>query len=276
MGIDVIVCAKNREKTLENILKQIKCEIPIENLIIVYGTSSDRTKEIALKHTDKVHWDEDEGLGAARNIGIHKSSSPIVAMIDTDIILPKGWYQNLIKHFSDKEVAAVVGTCIYGHGCPPLQKFYESCSTSWEKVWSTSNVLFRRDAVLKVGNFNKKIQGAGEDYDLHNRLTAAGFKYVWEREVVVYHPMSLFEHVKRTIWWAKGITSIEDKEAFTLRHLLSRLMNIIKRGLLFTVVHPVLSVYTPINDIIWLMIEFRVRSQRQKNYYKKQVTETKL
>ena len=80
LGIDVVVCAKNREKPIANLLRQITSEIPIENLIVVYGTSSDRTREVALQFTDKVYWDEDEGLGAARNLGIRKSSSEIVSV----------------------------------------------------------------------------------------------------------------------------------------------------------------------------------------------------
>ena len=264
MGIDVVVCAKNCEKTMENILKQIESEIPVENLIIIYGTSSDRTREIALQYTDKVYWDKDEGLGAARNLGIRKSSSEIVAMIDTDIILPKNWYRNLIRHLNNSKVAAVVGTCIYGYGCPPLQKFFEYFSTRWDKLWSTNNILFKRDTVLKIGNFNKKIKGAGEDYEIYNRLIDAGFEYIWDRKVVVYHPMTLLEYSKHNIWWAKGITSLEDKKAFSLHELLWRLLDIIRRGFFFATIHPVLLVYIPVNELIWVMIEFRTRCQRQK------------
>jgi cellulose synthase/poly-beta-1,6-N-acetylglucosamine synthase-like glycosyltransferase len=268
MGIDVVVCAKNREKTMENILRQIKREIPVENLIVIYGTSSDRTKEIALQHTDIVHWDGDEGLAAARHLGIQISSTEIVAMIDTDVILPKNWYHNLIKHFNNNDaVVAVVGTCVYGYGCPPLQKFYESFNRRWDKAWSTSNILFRRDAVLKIGNFNKKIKGAGEDYDIYSRLIEGGYQYIWEEKVVVYHPMTLLEYLKHNIWWAKGSASVKEEKPFTLRQLLSRLLGIIKRGLVFATIHPVLSLYIPINDLIWTLIDIRVRSQRQKKLY---------
>jgi cellulose synthase/poly-beta-1,6-N-acetylglucosamine synthase-like glycosyltransferase len=265
MGIDVVVCAKNSENTMENMLRQIRREIPVENLIIIYGTSFDHTKEISLKYTDKVYWDEDKGLGAARNLGIRKSASEIVAMIDTDVILPKKWYQNLVRHFKNDKIAAAVGTCIYGYGCTPIQKYYEYNSIHHkEGEWGTHNVLFRRNAILKIGNFNKQINGAGEDYDIYKRLIKAGFEWKWDKEVIVYHPITIFQHLKHNIWWAKGITSLKSEKLFSIHQLLGCFLNILKRGIKYSNLHFFLLFYVPFIDLIWLFIDFRSRSLKQK------------
>jgi GT2 family glycosyltransferase len=58
--------------------------------------------------------------------------------------------------------------------------------------------------VLKIGNFDPCIPGAGEDYDLYLRLLLAGYKWVWEKDAVVYHPMGMLEYLKHARWWAKG------------------------------------------------------------------------
>ncbi len=264
LGIDVIVCAKNREKPMANVLRQIVNEIPVENLIIIYGSSSDRTQEIALEYTEKVYWDEDEGLGAARNLGIRQSSSEIVAMIDTDVILPKDWYQKLIRQFDDKKVAAATGTCIYGYGCTPLQKWWEHFGSFGQVQWGCHNVMFRRNAVLSIGNFDKRIKGAGEDFDVYKRILEAGFKWVWDKEVVVHHPMSALEFMKHNIWWAKGVSSQNGEEPFSIGQLLVRTVFMIRSNIEHITIHPILSLYLPLIDMIWLMTDFKTRCSKQR------------
>ncbi len=204
MDLDVVVCAKNRAEMLGRVLQQIICEIPFRELIVIYASSKDKTKEVAEKYTKKVFWDEDKGLGAARNLGIRKSSSELVAMIDTDVVLSKNWYKHLLRHFEDPKVAAVMGANIYGYGFPPIQRLSEYWRWRRPEDWGCINTIFRRGLVLEVGNFDETISGAGEDYDLYKRILAAGYKWVWDREVVIYHPMTLFEYLNHLRWWAES------------------------------------------------------------------------
>ena len=69
MDLDVVVCAKNRAEMLERVLRQIIREIPFRELIVIYASSQDKTKEVAEKYTKKIFWDDDRGLAAARNLG---------------------------------------------------------------------------------------------------------------------------------------------------------------------------------------------------------------
>ena len=261
MSIDVVVCAKNRAKMLDSLLPQVTHEIPLRNLIVIYGTSQDQTKETALQYTNKVFWDEDKGLGAARNLGIEKASSEIVAMIDTDIFLPKKWHERLIRHFKNPEVAAAMGTCIYGYGCLPLQRFWEHNSAHWQEQWGCHNILLRRSSILEIGNFNKDARGAGEDYDLYKRLLNAGFKWIWDKKVVVYHPMNLLEYMQHSVWWAKGVSLMRCEKPIGLSNLLVQIAMTIKRGTSYLRIHPLLTVYIPFIDTLWLMIDFKTTRQ---------------
>ena len=262
MDIDVIVCAKNEAKTLDAALNQILDKVKPRKLIVVYGTSKDNTKEIAMRHSDSVFWDGDEGLGAARNLGMRNSTTKIVAMIDTDVVLPKDWSEKLIRHFNDPEVAAVMGTCIYGYGCLPLQKLWEYKI----QQWGTHNVLFRRRAVIKVGSFNKSVKGAGEDYDLYSRLLKAGYKWVWDKSVIVLHPMSLIEYIRHNIWWAKGVSSVRGEAPLSLSGLIKGIVHGFLEGREYFRAHPLLLFYVPIIDAIWAFAEFAGRKQKaQKN-----------
>ena len=207
MKVDVVVCTKNQAKALDQVLTQIVREIPFENLIVVYGNSTDNTREIASKYTDKVFWDADKGLGAARNMGIQKATSEIVAMIDSDVTLDKGWYSQLIGHFQNPDVAAVMGTCVYGYGCKPLESYWEYQRCNEIINYGCQNTMFRRELVLKVGNFNKAIKGAGEDYDLFQRLLSAGFEWLWIRDASAYHPMTLWNTLSMCVG-GQGVSHI--------------------------------------------------------------------
>jgi cellulose synthase/poly-beta-1,6-N-acetylglucosamine synthase-like glycosyltransferase len=234
-------------------------QIPFENLIVVYGTSLDSTKETAYKYTNNVFWDGDKGLGAARSLGVKKATSEIVAMIDSDVVLTKGWFRQLIGHFQNPKVAAVNGTCIYGHGCKPLESYWEYIRRTAPVNVGCHNTMFRREAVLKVGNFDETIQGAGEDYDLYFRLLAAGYRWVWVKEATVYHPMSMLEFLKHVRWWSRGRTATDRLYAqiadASLARVYGRLVLSIPlsvgEGLkLSFLVHPALLFYSPLINVV--------------------------
>jgi GT2 family glycosyltransferase len=124
--------------------------------------------------------------------------------------------------------------------------------------------MFRRNAVLSIGNFDKRIKGAGEDYDLHKRLLNAGFRWIWAKEVVVYHPMNPLEHLKHNIWWAKRVTSLNGEKPFSLGGLLFRIVFMIRNNMEYVTIHPILSAYLPLIDMIWLMTDFKTRCSRQR------------
>ena len=253
MKVDVVVCAKNQAKCLERILRQINASVPHENLIVIYATSADETEKIAKTYTNNVFWDEDTGLGAARNLGVRKATSEIVAMIDADVILTEGWYQQLIEHFQISSVAAVMGTCIYGYGYKPLESYWEYLRRTAHVNYGCQNTMFRREIVLKVGNFDQSIRGAGEDYDLYLRLLAAGYEWVWERKATVYHPMSMSEYLKHVRWWDQGRPYADEmaREHISLlrfyeRQVLFILQAFLTGAKLSVFVHPTLLLYFPI------------------------------
>lgn len=259
MDLDVVVCAKNRAEMLERVLQQIIREIPFRELIVIYASSEDRTKEVAEKYTKKVFWDEDRGLGAARNLGIRKASSELVAMIDTDVVLTKDWYKHLLRHFEDPKVAAVMGANIYGYGFLPLQRLFEYWRWERPEDWGCNNTIFKRDFVLEVGNFDETIRGAGEDYDLYKRILAAGYKWILDREVVVYQPMTLSEYLNHLSWWDTAAPFIQELvvqvRAYSLFRIYCRfaysILKSFQEGVrLSVIVHPTMLFLRPMFQIV--------------------------
>lgn len=104
LSIGMIV--KNEEKHLENCLSALKnlTDHISSELIIVDTGSIDRTKEIALKYTDKVYdfeWIDD--FAAARNYGLKKAKGKWFMFLDADEYFDEDCSQ-MIKFFSYPEL----------------------------------------------------------------------------------------------------------------------------------------------------------------------------
>jgi hypothetical protein len=56
MNVDVVVCTKNSAKSMKRGMQQIADEIPFKNLIVIYGSSADGTKDISEEYTGNVFW----------------------------------------------------------------------------------------------------------------------------------------------------------------------------------------------------------------------------
>lgn len=104
LSIGMIV--KNEEKHLENCLSALKnlTDHISSELIIVDTGSTDRTKEIALKYTDKVYdfeWIDD--FAAARNYGLKKAKGKWFMFLDADEYFDEDCSQ-MVKFFSYPEL----------------------------------------------------------------------------------------------------------------------------------------------------------------------------
>jgi len=104
LSIGMIV--KNEEKHLENCLSALKnlTDHISSELIIVDTGSTDRTKEIALKYTDKVYdFEWIDNFAAARNYGLKMAKGKWFMFLDADEYFDEDCSQ-MIKFFSHPEL----------------------------------------------------------------------------------------------------------------------------------------------------------------------------
>lgn len=83
--ITVIIPAYNEEKSIGNVIKKIKQEQIIEEIIVVANSCTDKTKDVALKAGAKVYSCNKKGKGYAMDTGIKKSKGDILVFLDADI-----------------------------------------------------------------------------------------------------------------------------------------------------------------------------------------------
>ena len=80
--VSIIVTTKNEEKNIENCLKSVKNQNYPQNkieIIVVDNNSIDKTKQIALRYTDKVYNFGPE-RSAQRNFGVEKSKWKVYSL----------------------------------------------------------------------------------------------------------------------------------------------------------------------------------------------------
>ena len=87
--ISAVVCTKNSLASIERCLTSLK-EAGVHELIVVDAHSTDGTTEIANRIADKVLFDDGNGLGAARNIGIAETTGDYILNFGSDNVLPPG------------------------------------------------------------------------------------------------------------------------------------------------------------------------------------------
>lgn len=119
MRLSIVIPAYNEEgylgKCLESIERQLDDKDYDVEVIVVNNASTDNTNDIASSFSDVIVVDEPrKGLVQARHAGLAASSGELVANVDADTILPKGWLKKVMSEFDkNEELVALSGPYIY-------------------------------------------------------------------------------------------------------------------------------------------------------------------
>ena len=107
--ISIVIPTYNSEKTLTECLESINNQdYPGEKIeiIIADGGSTDKTLEIAKRYTGKIFFNPLRTGEAGKAVGIKHAKGEIVALIDSDNILPsKDCLRRMVEPFEDSEIA---------------------------------------------------------------------------------------------------------------------------------------------------------------------------
>jgi glycosyltransferase involved in cell wall biosynthesis len=141
--LDVIVRTMNSAKSIESCLQSICDEVPVRNIILVDGGSKDDTIKIASRFDNvSVHVKPDLNLGKATKYGFSQAGTEWVAVIDSDVILRKGWFESMKENLHNSD--AVEG-CRIDHYSFDIQS--DCTKTDYPRFGQT---LIKRLPVLEV------------------------------------------------------------------------------------------------------------------------------
>ncbi|RLE87338.1 MAG: glycosyltransferase family 2 protein [Thermoprotei archaeon] len=170
--VSVIITTKDEEKNIENCLKSVINQTykNIE-IILVDNYSTDKTREIAKKYTDKIYLKGPE-RSAQRNYGAQKARGKYLLFLDADMILSPTVIEECVQK-CEKEgyIALYIPERIIGEG------FWIKVR-DFERQFYTGTVIdavrfIRRDIFFKAGEFDEELTGP-EDWDLDRRIRQLG------------------------------------------------------------------------------------------------------
>jgi glycosyltransferase involved in cell wall biosynthesis len=208
--VSIVIPTLNSAKTIRKTLESIKLlNYSNVELIVVDGKSDDGTLDIVKEYKNvynlRIVIEERRGRGVAYNRGVLESKGKYIAFLDSDAtIATPGWISDAVKVMETDDKVAVVFTKVYSP--PDSTIMQKAIDTFLCKGFTTANgAVYRRDAVLKVGGFNEKMNYLQEDELLH-RLKKAGYTFYvnYSDYIYHYHRNSLRSYIMQNVEAAKG------------------------------------------------------------------------
>jgi glycosyltransferase involved in cell wall biosynthesis len=147
--------------------------------------------------------DHDTGPGEKRDVGMHAGGGDYLAFIDDDAVPRADWLRSAIQIFDDQAVGAVAGPGVTPAGSRWAERaggaFYESWLGSGPyryrfrpgrrrdvDDYPAYNLIVRRSAAEHVKGWGTGFYG-GEDTVICLALVEAGWRIVYDPQVVVFH-----------------------------------------------------------------------------------------
>ena len=207
MKLSFVIPAYNEEAALPKCLESVMAEISANNLklgedievVVVNNASTDKTKEVAQKfHGVRVVDEPHKGMVRARKAGFDASAGELVANIDADTLVPRGWLKKVLTEFDgDKHLVAMTGPYIYydlnvwGRALVKMWYFpgwllhIVAEPLGHAVMLQGGNFVLRRSAWDGVGGFDPTIEFYGEDADVARRIRKKG-RVLWSWGLPMY------------------------------------------------------------------------------------------
>ena len=191
--ISFVVPAYNEEALIASCLRSIQAEIARTDcraeIIVVDNNSTDGTRRIASSVSGVIIVDEPQrGLVQARSAGCLAARGELIANIDADTMLTKGWLRIALAEFSrSPDLVALSGPCIY-YDLPRSTRlvatvFYRIAFATYlfvrfvlgaGSMIQGGNFIISKRALKAAGGFNSNFRFYGEDTELARRLSKVG------------------------------------------------------------------------------------------------------
>ncbi|MEC5423319.1 glycosyltransferase [Virgibacillus sp. C22-A2] len=221
--VSVIIPAYNEEdvigRTIESILKS---NYPNVEVIVIDDGSKDQTSLVVSRKYDAnnkvfLFHKNNGGKASAINLGVRKAKGDIFIAIDADTIVSPDSISMLIRHFSDKNIAAVSGNVRVGNKRNLLTSWqhieYVTGFNLEKRAFATLNCVpvvpgafgaWRKEVVEELGYFSDET--LAEDTDLTLKIIRQGHKVVIDEQAYAYTeaPATIRDFLKQRFRWTFG------------------------------------------------------------------------
>jgi glycosyltransferase involved in cell wall biosynthesis len=203
IDFSVIVPVYNRPDEIDELLNSLVSQNRKNfELVLIEDGSNRPSDEVVNKYREQLSIKyiakSNTGRSDSRNVGLKNSSGNYFVFVDSDCIIPRGYFETLEKELNSDYADCFGGPDKAHESFSDIQKAISYAMTSFwttggirggkvnmEKfVPRTFNMGFSREVYDVVGGFKDMF---GEDIDLSMRIRNAGFSTKLYRDVYVYH-----------------------------------------------------------------------------------------
>jgi len=220
MKFSIIICAKNEEQNIAEMLNSIKSlQTSAKNyeVIVVDDHSNDKTTEVARRSNLKVRILKTigHGVAATRNTGIMAAKGRIIVFVDCDGVLDKKCLTELSIKLADPKTDIIQGNI--------WEQYHTTKANGWLSLWRKTTFMekmMNKDGTLNSFNgrllaikmsslkkltksnffFNSTLGGAGgEDRECGERLYRKGAIIKLASKAIIKHkdPVDLSKLIKK-------------------------------------------------------------------------------
>lgn len=244
-SMTVAICTKDRPDWVARLLSSLlplQEEHAFELLVVDNAPSDDRTREVCAQHPSIRYVREPvPGLNFGRNRALAEATGEVVAYLDDDVVVDRGWFAGLLRAWQDNPDAGLVTGLVmplrldtqaqvlferrggfrrgfrrlrYGRTAflDPLHPFGPG------KFGAGANMSMRRSLVQQLGGFDEALDTGrplpgGGDLDIFFRVLQAGAILAYEPRMAVFHDHreELGTLARQYYTWGLGLCAFVDK-----------------------------------------------------------------
>lgn len=182
------------------------------DLVAVDNGSTDGSRGILESFSDDTTIIDcpDGNVGRVRNVGVHSTTGEYVVFLDADCIVAGNYFLAVAASLS-KSGAHATGSTVALPESPgwieqTWSKLHRRQAAGRVSYINSGNFICAREALETVGGFDEALE-SGEDAELCQRLSEAGFSVYEDPKIVARHlgnPKSLSQFFQRQIWHGAG------------------------------------------------------------------------
>ncbi|SPP65634.1 glycosyltransferase [Nitrospira lenta] len=192
----------NAARYLHEVLPAVMAQTyPLAEVLVVDDGSVDDSAHIVEQATATARYpmrlirhDRNRGLGAARNTAIEHTTTPIIAAIDSDVVLEPDWLATLLPLLREPGIAGAGGRLIERYVIGPgdvwrdtfMRQSHGDVAREVGGLFG-SNTVFWTDMLRSVEGYDPRCRTNGEDAIMAERLKAIGLRFRYTPDARCWH-----------------------------------------------------------------------------------------
>lgn len=196
--VSIIIPNWNGEQKLQENLPQVLKTKGVDEVIVVDDGSTDGSVALIEKEFPQIKLikrEKNSGFSSTVNLGVSKSVSGLVFILNSDAVPFEDCLKNIIPHFEDPKVFSVGlnngGNWSWAKWEDGYFWHYKSNAKveTHQTLWvSGGSGVFRKSIWQELGGFDEVFDPFyEEDLDLGYRATKRGYFNIWEEKAIVEH-----------------------------------------------------------------------------------------